>query len=73
MKKILLALCGLTALTMTFCKGCECKYQGDLDNKRWELRQQRKMRFRSHIEKMRFSPEMRKKMHERNKKQHKKG
>ena len=73
MKKILLALCGLTALTMTSCKGCECKYQGDLDNKRWELRQQRKMRFRSHIEKMRFSPEMRKKMHERNMKPRKKG
>ena len=73
MKKTLFTLGGLAALTLTSCKSCECKFQGDLNNKRWELRQQRNMKLRSHAEKMRFNPEMRQKMHDRRKKQDKKG
>lgn len=73
MKKAILTLCGLATMTLTSCKGCECKFQGDLNNKRWELRQQRNMRLRGHAEKMRFKPEMRQKMHDRRKKQDKKG
>lgn len=53
MKKALLLICGLTALTLTSCKGCECKFQGDLDNKRWEMRQRRHMQFKPHFDKMR--------------------
>ena len=73
MKKAILTLCGLATMTLTSCKSCECKFQGDLNNKRWELRQQRNMRLRGHAEKMRFKPEMRQKTHDRKKKQDKKG
>jgi len=67
MKKILLTLCGLATLTLASCTTCKCeeKIEG--------MRKQRQMRFRSHIEKMQFKPEMRQKMHDRRKKQHKKG
>jgi len=68
MKKTVLALCGILALSMASCTSCK------EEEKRGRRHHPRKhMRFRSHIEKMRFSPEMRKKVHERNKKQHKKG
>jgi hypothetical protein len=67
MKKILLTLCGLTALTLASCTSCKC------EEKMERVRKQRHMRFRSHINKMQFKPEMRQKMHDRNKKQHKKG
>jgi hypothetical protein len=67
MKKILLTLCGLATLTLASCTSCKC------EEKMGEMRKQRQMRFRSHIEKMRFKPEMRQKMHDRRKKQHKKG
>ncbi|MEK9695845.1 MAG: hypothetical protein VW270_08770 [Candidatus Poseidoniales archaeon] len=73
MKKAILTLCGLATMTLTSCKSCECKFQGDLNNKRWELRQQRNMKLRGHAEKMRFNHEMRQKMHDRRKKQDKKG
>ena len=73
MKKAILTLCGLATMTLTSCKSCECKFQGDLNNKRWELRQQRNMKHRGHAEKMRFKPGMRQKMHDRRKKQDKKG
>lgn len=68
MKKTILALCGILALSMASCSGCKEKEKRE---RRHHPRNH--MRFRSHIDKMQFRPEMRKKMHERNKKQHKKG
>ena len=66
MKKAILIRCGLAALTLTACTGCDCvrKSQG---------RQHRAMKFQTHFEKMKWKPEMREKMHERNKKHNKKG
>ena len=68
MKKTILALCGILALSMASCTSC----------KKEEKRERRHhprnhMRFRSHVDKMQFKPEMRKKMMERRMKQQKKG
>jgi hypothetical protein len=65
MKKAILILCGLAALTLTACSGCKCK-----ENRRPH---HRAMKFQTHFEKMKWKPEMREKMHERNKKHNKKG
>jgi len=75
MKKTLYTLGGLVALTLTSCKSCDCKFQGDLNNKRWELRQQRQrpMKFRPHIEGRKVKADLHKKMRDMDKKQHKKG